>query len=129
MEEIKLLVNKADNFIKAAKILLINQQYDSSASRSYYAMFSMVSAILLTQNYSFSTHSGLLSKFSELFIKTGVFPKEFGRYLSRAFDNRAKGDYDIYTNIDNDLAEDLLQTAMFFNDALKSYLQSAGFLD
>lgn len=129
MEEIKLLKDKAENFIKATQVLIATEQYDSAVSRSYYAMFSMAQAVLLTQNYSFSTHSGLIAKLSELFIKTGIFPKEFGRYLSKAFDKRSKGDYDIYTNIDKELAQSLLENAILFNDKLKTYLQENGFLD
>ena len=129
MEEIRLLHDKAENFIKATQILIATEQYDSAVSRSYYAMFTMTQAVLLTQNYSFNTHSGLISKFSELFIKTNIFPKEFGRYLSKAFDKRSKGDYDIYANIDKELAENLLQTAILFNNALKNYLQENGFLE
>ncbi len=36
--------------------------------------------------------------------------------------------YDIYTTIDKELAENLLQTAIVFNNSLKIYLQENGFL-
>ncbi len=60
---------------------------------------------------------------------TGIFPKEFGRYLSKAFDKRSKGDYDIYANIDKELALNLLENAILFNSTLKKYLFDKGFLD
>jgi len=49
------------------------EDYDSTVSRVYYAMFFVVEALLLTKNIKVKTHSGLISKFGENFIKTNTF--------------------------------------------------------
>jgi hypothetical protein len=74
-----------------------------------------------------TTHKGNASKFNELFVKTGIFPKQFSQYLTSAMDKRSKGDYDIFSVIDFDLAKDLLQTAHVFKAALQGYLEENGF--
>ncbi len=47
--EIKPLIEKAKKFISTAKLLLDHGDYDSSVSRTYYSMFYVVEAILLTK--------------------------------------------------------------------------------
>ena len=87
MKEIKSLVEKAKKYLRSAEI-------ESSVSRTYYAMFYCAQAMLLTKNLSFSSHRGVISAFGEHFIKTGIFPKEMGRELNRAFEKRQLGDYE-----------------------------------
>ncbi|HIH70014.1 MAG TPA: HEPN domain-containing protein [Methermicoccus shengliensis] len=55
--------------------------YDSCVSRSYYAMFFMGEAVLLTKNLSASSHKGVISLFGEHFVKTGIFEREIERRL------------------------------------------------
>lgn len=129
MEEIKALCGRADIYLRTADILISEQDFPSSVSRTYYAMFYMTQATLLTVNIAVSSHSGNSQKFSELFIKTGIFPKEYGRYLAYAMEKRSKGDYEVFTTIDKEVAIDLLNIGISFVNALKSYLQSTGFLD
>ena len=75
-------------------MLLKEEDYESSVSRTYYAMFYSVQAMLLTKNLSFSSHKGVISAFGEHFVKTGVLTREMGRELNRAFEKRQIGDYE-----------------------------------
>ena len=86
---IKPLIEKAKKFMKSAKLLLDVDDFDSSASRIYYAMHYMVEALLLTKNLRIKSHRGLISIFGKEFIKTKILPKEVGRQLKDAFDKRA----------------------------------------
>jgi uncharacterized protein (UPF0332 family) len=94
MSEVQALLTKARRYLKSADLLLADGDYESAASRTYYAMFYSVEAILLTKNLTFSSHRGVIGAFGEQFIKTGVFPKELGRELNRAFEMRQLGDYE-----------------------------------
>lgn len=93
MKEIGFLIQRATRYLKSAEILLKEKDYESSVSRTYYAMFYSVQAMLLTKKLSFSSHKGIISAFGEHFVKTGIFPKEMGRELNRAFEKRQIGDY------------------------------------
>ena len=61
--DLKPLVKKSKKFISTAKLLLDHGDYDSSVSRTYYAMFYIVEAILLTKNLKFKSHRGVISGF------------------------------------------------------------------
>ncbi len=133
MKEIEFLIRKAEQTLKTAEYIFEIGDYDSCASRSYYAMFYMAEAVLLTKGLRFSSHKSVIGKFGQYFVKTGVFPKEFGKWLSEAFDSRLKGDYFIYAHITREEAEKVLESAQKFVAGVKEYLlglmggeQSAG---
>ncbi|GAH05398.1 unnamed protein product, partial [marine sediment metagenome] len=72
--------------------MLDHGDYDSSVSRTYYAMFYIVEAILLTKNPKFKSHRGVISGFGQHFIKTNIFPKDMSDNLRNAMDKRFEGD-------------------------------------
>ncbi|MCK4479218.1 MAG: HEPN domain-containing protein [Candidatus Lokiarchaeota archaeon] len=125
---IKPLIEKAKKFMKSAKLLLDVDDFDSSASRIYYAMHYMVEALLLTKNLRIKSHRGLISIFGREFIKTKIFPKEVGRQLKDAFDKRQIGDYEISVKINKKDVEELLKIGQGFIEKLKDYLVENNFL-
>ena len=63
--KVKSLVEKAKKYLRSAEILLKEGDYESSVSRTYYAMFYCAQAMLLTKNLSFSSHKGVISAFGD----------------------------------------------------------------
>jgi len=108
MKEAESLIKRAARYLKSAKILLEEKDYESSVSRTYYAMFYSAQALLLTRGLSFSSHKGVISAFGEHFVKTGIFSKEMGRELNRAFEKRQLGDYEHTFVISKEEAEEML---------------------
>ena len=51
MREVRDLIEKAEKFLTTAEHALDLGDYDSSVSRSYYVMFFMAEAVLLTKNF------------------------------------------------------------------------------
>ena len=122
MKETEALIKKAHRYLKSAEMLLQDKDFESSVSRAYYAMFFCAEAVLLTRNLSFSSHKGVISAFGEHFIKTGIFPKEFGRELNRAFEKRQIGDYEYTSLISNEDAEEILDYGKQFINAVENWL-------
>jgi uncharacterized protein (UPF0332 family) len=122
MKEVRSLIKKAQRYLKSAQLLLGDKDFESSVSRTYYAMFYCAEAALLTKNLSFSSHKGVISAFGEHFIKTSVFPKEMGRELNRAFEKRQIGDYEYTSLISNEEAEEILDSGRQFIDAVENWL-------
>lgn len=104
-EKVEALLHRTHDSLGSAKLLLDNDYYDSSISRSYYAMFYATEAVLLTKNLKFSSHKSVISLFGEHFVKGGIFPSELGRDLSKAFDERLTGDYSFKSTITREMAE------------------------
>ncbi|RLC75702.1 MAG: hypothetical protein DRI61_14460, partial [Chloroflexi bacterium] len=95
MREIADFVEKAERFLRTAEQALALGDYDSCASRCYYAMFFMAEAVLLTKRLEASSHKGVISLFGEHFVKLGIFERKLGRALSDAYDKRLLGDYGV----------------------------------
>ena len=117
------LLKKARESIQAAGELSGNKHFDFSASRSYYAMFYVAEALLLTKNLSFSSHKGVISSFGRDFIKPGTFPPELHQYLRDAFRLRQLGDYGIPGTIDREKAEQLIRQAKDFIEEAEKYFK------
>ena len=123
MTETSALIEKARRYLKSAKLLLDDGDFESAASRTYYAMFYAAQAALLTKGLSFSSHKGVISGFGEHLIKTGVFPKDMGRELNRAFEKRQIGDYEHSFVISDEDASYLLKSGREFVDTVASWLE------
>ena len=123
MKEIKLLIERAKRYLKSATILLKEGDYESSVSRTYYAMFYGAQAVLLTKKLSFSSHKGVISTFGEQFVKTGIFPREMGRELNKAFEKRQIGDYEYTFIISKEEADEMLNNGKMFIEEIIKYLK------
>jgi uncharacterized protein (UPF0332 family) len=84
---------RAKETLEDAKFLAEKQRWNSAINRLYYAAYYAVIALLIKESYKSTTHNGVKTKFSEQFIKTGLFPTEIGRIYSQLFTWRQKGDY------------------------------------
>ena len=124
MTEIDSLVKRARRYIKSAELLLNDKDYESSVSRTYYAMFYAAQAALLTKTLSFSSHKGVISAFGKHFIKTEIFPKEMGRELNRAFEKRQIGDYGYTFVVSDEEAVQMLRYGKEFIDKITSWLNT-----
>jgi len=124
MTEIDSLVKRAKRYIRSAELLLNDKDYESSVSRTYYAMFYAAQAVLLTKKLTFSSHKGVISAFGKHFIKTGIFPKEMGRELNRAFEKRQIGDYCYTFVVSDEEAVQMLRYGKEFVDKITSWLNA-----
>jgi len=84
---------RSQEALNAAELLFKNNMLTSSMNRIYYAMFYAVQALLLVTGASFSKHGQVKGYFNKEYIKTGIFPKEFGKLYNEVFDYRQKFDY------------------------------------
>ena len=85
-EEIEALLKMADKSIRGARILFEEGLYGFAVSRAYYAMFYLVTAVLLTKDLNFSKHKAVVATFGQHFIKTNIFAHKFHMYLVAAFE-------------------------------------------
>ncbi len=128
MKEVQTLMARADKYLKSAKLLIDEDDNESAVSRAYYAMFYAAEAVLLTKGLASDSHKGIISIFGEHFIKTGVFPKNLGRYLNQAFNKRQVGDYShdfVFVEVE---AEQVLAEGHDFVKQIRQYLTTNGYL-
>ena len=128
MKEIETLIQRAERAVKSAELLLKERDFDSSVSRSYYAMFYATEALLLTKELKFSSHRSVILLFGEHFIKTGIFKPEMGKSLRNAFDKRLIGDYSFAPQVDEEEAKEVLSWTKEFVKEIRGYLVKEGFV-
>ena len=95
-ELIKGYLEKAERKLMVAEKLLRSDDYEDAVSRAYYAVFHAAQGLLLTEGERAETHKGLVTLFGLLFVKTGKFKKDLGKYLANLKDERESGDYKDY---------------------------------
>lgn len=81
-DEIQVNLDRAKSSLQAAQLLIGKDFLDDAASRAYYAAFHAASALLLSENLSFNSHSGVLRAISLTFIKAGRLDKSHGKNLN-----------------------------------------------
>lgn len=84
---------RAERYLDTAQLVLEAGDYESSVSRSYYAMFYMVRALLNRHGLSAKTHSGTFTLFSLHFVKEGPVPASLARAYQEALDTREFAEY------------------------------------
>jgi len=57
------------------------------------------------------------------FVKTGKFDKRFGRILSNLKDDRENSDYELFSGIDQEIAEESVKKAEEFLKEAERYLE------
>ncbi len=75
------LLGKAESSLEAARFLGERGFYDFAASRAYYSMFYSAQAFLFQDSSAFSKHSAVIAAFGQRFVKTGLVPEHFHRFL------------------------------------------------
>ncbi|MBI5379945.1 MAG: HEPN domain-containing protein [Nitrospirae bacterium] len=122
-ELIRGYIQKAEKKLQVAERLLASGDYEDAVSRAYYAVFHAAQGLLFTEGERAETHKGLVTLFGLLFVKTGKFKKDIGKYLANLKDDRESGDYEVFSYIDRETAEAAIREAKAFLKESKSYLK------
>ena len=92
-ELVKYRLERAEETLLDAELLLSKNRLIASVNRLYYSMFYAISAILEVNDFSSSKHSGVRSLFNQHFVKTGIISMEAGSQYNILYNERHKGDY------------------------------------
>lgn len=98
----KVRFNHSEECLKSAETLLKDSDYKGAANRSYYAIFHALRAILVYDDLDSRKHSGIISTFNKLYIKTNIFDKDVSRIISNSFDIKTDSDYNDFFMISKD---------------------------
>ena len=110
--------------LSSAKALLDTGNYKSSANRSYYAVFHAMRAVLAYDEIDMKHHSGIISEFRRLYIKTGIFDTRLSEIISILFDIRTESDYDDFFVISKQEVIDQSENAKHFVERITEYLKT-----
>lgn len=121
-ELIEYRLSVAKEKMHSSKILLDDGSYKDSVGRSYYAMFSAVRALLAKDEVDFSKHAGVIAYFQREYVKTGIFDREYSKYLNGAFQIRNNCDYADFFIVSKEDAHEQYEQAEKFIKVIEEYL-------
>ena len=107
-EDINRLMGRALDCLADARLIFQSGRYTGVPNRSYYAIFDAVNALLRLHDLHANSHRGAKNRFSELFIKPGLLPREAIIWLESCLELRQSGDYDFdYDVTETDAAKSI----------------------
>ncbi len=110
-------IKKAKETAEEAELALNFNKFRLAENRIYYAIFYMVHALSILENFSTSKHSTLKGWFNKEFIFTGKIDQTLYKIYNRAFDKRQEGDYDDFVTFEKEeVLEDLERMRNFLKE-------------
>jgi uncharacterized protein (UPF0332 family) len=88
---IQYYLNLADESHEVARVMIETGHVRFSAAQSYYTIFYLAQALLLTKGLTYSSHSAVVAAYGKEFSKTGVLDPKFHRYVIDAQQLRQTG--------------------------------------
>lgn len=119
MDQPRLLFNKSQKFLRSASVLLELEDYDSAASRAYFAMFYAAQALLIHRRMNGASQQGIRSAFSSAFVESGELPEHAADVLNHGQRLQEMADYAHQFSVSPQDAEELLQEAEAFVNTLE----------
>jgi uncharacterized protein (UPF0332 family) len=108
------LLEKAEETLAEATVLLDAGHPPGAADRCYYTMFYAASALLAQKGVQVSSHRALLAAFGRELAKTGELDVKHHRALLNAFDLRQTADYDVGARVDAETVRGIYASARDF---------------
>ena len=111
---VTLKVTKAYETLKQAEGIAQLGYWNTVANRLYYACYYMTTALLIYNNHSAQTHSGVIRLFGLHFISKNLISKDLSKFYSKLFEMRQTGDYDDLYNLTEEDVYPLIEPTKVF---------------
>lgn len=109
---------RAERYLASARMLLDHGDFESVASRCYYAMFYIARAMLEQKGIEPKTHAGIHNQFGQHFVRRGEVSQELNTAFSEAWRLREFAEYAEEAFMEHGEAAELLTDAEAFVAAL-----------
>ena len=120
----KVRIERAIEFYDDSVVLYNQGRYRSAASRLYFSVFHAMRAVLALDRIDRKHHSGIISEFRRLYVKTGIFDRNVSSIIATMSLMRHDSDYDDYIPIEKEDLDDMLPEAKKLLDSVKEYLDN-----
>lgn len=122
---IQRLLDLAKESHQAAKMMIDGGFAGFSAAQSYYTMFYLAEALLLSKKLTFSSHSAVIAAYGKEFAKTSLLDSKFHHYIIVTQKRREIGHYgEEHEEVTSEQALECVQWAEEFLQIVKEYFES-----
>ncbi|MGL6227073.1 MAG: HEPN domain-containing protein [Thermoguttaceae bacterium] len=115
-------LQRAQECLNEARDLLRDEHYNACVSRSYYAIFNALRAVMSQDGVDFKKHSAVISYFQKTYVKSGVFHPEISDMIYEAFSGRHESDYDDFYDVTLEKAKQQYVDAIEVVNRVREYL-------
>ena len=116
---------RAYGSLKEAKLMAQAGFYNASINRLYYACYYMAVALLLKNNISAQTHSGVKTMLGMHFTSKGKLSISASKIFATLFEKRHSSDYDDFVYCDQEMFDELYPKAEAFIEEVKELIESS----
>ena len=121
---ITIRLQKAKETLSEAKGNMQLGYWRVTANRLYYACYYAATALLIKNNITAHTHTGVINQLGLHFVTKGLISREQGKLLKRLFELRQNGDYSDWFNIEEQDIIPLLEPAEKFIAEMEKLIHS-----
>ena len=118
-------IERAYGSLKEAKLMAEGGFYNASINRLYYACYYMAVALLLKNNISAQTHSGVKTMLGMHFTSKGKLSISASKIYTTLFEKRHSSDYDAFVYCDQEMFDELYPKAEAFIEEVKELIESS----
>jgi hypothetical protein len=90
---VELEMEKAKKIFSEIDLLMNAGLWSNAANRLYYSVYHAVCALLVKDGHKATSHQGNHIVFGAYYVKTGIFPPEYGRFYNQLQTLREQSDY------------------------------------
>jgi len=116
-------IRQAQEALVEISVLIENKFLGLAVNRIYYSIFYAISAVSIKDGFTTSKHKKLLGWFNKNYISNGILPREFGKMIYAAYENREKSDYDFLFEITKEEIKKYFELAKEFVSEIKRLLE------
>ena len=107
-------MTKAMEILTEARQTYMIGTYRVSVTLSYYCILTAMRSLLAVKSRDSKSHEGVITLFHKLYVKTGLFPKEFNKIIKEMKNLREEADYGDFVEITNAEAAEKIEYAEAF---------------
>lgn len=124
-EERRNLINLADEYLTGAEHAAENEFWRLAVDAAYNAAELAIKSLILKFDDDLpASHGGLVGRFGEMYVKTGLYEKVLGRKLNQALERRNQARYKYQSIIKSDDAETVITLAKSLKELAEKELSA-----
>ena len=123
MPEWEKYLERAEESLSSAQILLDAGKYNRAISEGYYAQYYAAKALLSSKDIQAKKHRGVLAMLGLEFVNKNFLEETYLKAYARSMKLREKADYDVYFTASREEAEVVIDEAERFIERVRKLLK------
>ena len=116
-------IKKSSEDYASAERLFKEEFFNAALNRAYYSVFHLMNTLLLLDGFNFKSHSAVIAKFRERYVKTKIFDRNISAIISELYEYRNDSDYTDLFEGSQEETKMQVSNAKIFIEEVKPYIE------